>query len=126
MSSSSPIQATVFANTKGDIQYWNADAEQLFGYTSSEILGRSVETVIPPAYRARHWKAFDPAMASTDVNFIDTGAAALPGLHKDGTELSLEVHLFRIPDSRGNSAGALAVFSPLAEGLPPLDSLYND
>lgn len=125
MSSSSPIHAVVFADPKGDIQYWNAESEQIFGYAPSEIVGRSVETVIPPAYRQRHWKAFDAAMASTDPEYIDTGSQALPGLHQDGTELALEVHLFRIPDSRGNSAGALAVFSPVAEDLPPLDSLYD-
>lgn len=124
MTKNSPIQALIFADPQGFIRYWNADAERLFGYAESEIVGRSMETVIPPEFRKRHWAAFDPAMASTDVNKIDSGAVALPGLHKDGSEISLEVHLFRIPDSRGNSAGALAVFSPVAEDLPPLESLY--
>lgn len=125
MSESGRVQALIFADAKGFIRYWNDDAESVFGYAASEIVGRSMETVIPPEFRERHWAAFDPAMASTDVDRIDSGSVALPGLHKDGSRLDLEVHLFRIPDSRGHSAGALAVFSPVARDLPPLESLYD-
>ncbi|KXP13106.1 hypothetical protein AXK57_02425 [Tsukamurella pulmonis] len=106
------------------MQFWNDGAEQIFGHSADEIIGRSMEIIIPPAYRERHWKAFDATMASTGDR-IDTGANALPGSHKDGSMLDLEVRLLRIPDSRNNSAGAFAVFSPVSATLPPLDSLYD-
>ncbi|RDH10758.1 PAS domain S-box protein [Tsukamurella pulmonis] len=124
MNNNSPTHATIFVDPKGFVQFWNDGAEQIFGHSADEIIGRSMEIIIPPAYRERHWKAFDATMASTGDR-IDTGANALPGSHKDGSMLDLEVRLLRIPDSRNNSAGAFAVFSPVSATLPPLDSLYD-
>ncbi len=36
------------------IVLFNTGAEQVFGYTESEVRGKSIEFLIPPAFRAQH------------------------------------------------------------------------
>ncbi len=40
--------AIFFRNADGTIITWNRGAEDLFGYSSSEIIGKSVEVLFPP------------------------------------------------------------------------------
>ncbi len=38
----------------GTIVLWNPAAETLFGYTAAEVVGRSIELLVPERLRARH------------------------------------------------------------------------
>ena len=54
------------------IVQWNAQAEQTFGWTQQEALGRSLaETIIPPAFREAHLKGM--------TRFLTTGEAPVVG-----------------------------------------------
>jgi PAS domain S-box-containing protein len=62
----------------------------LFGHSTEEVLGQSVELIIPEHLRAAHWKGFDLAM--------ETGTTKLQGrptltraLHKSGRRLYVEM-----------------------------------
>src|SRR5215469_4860880 len=46
--------ATVVVDARGRIQLVNRQAEELFGYSASELLGQPVEMLIPERLRARH------------------------------------------------------------------------
>jgi len=48
--------AIISADSTGDIVFWNLAAEEIFGYAESEIIGRSLATIIPERYRAAHGK----------------------------------------------------------------------
>ena len=46
--------AAVTINDKNQIIFFNAAAENLFGYTRQEVLGKNVDVLIPTALRAGH------------------------------------------------------------------------
>ena len=52
---SSP-DAMLFANTQGRIVLVNAQFEKIFGYNQSEIIGKSLEILVPDRYKKNHMK----------------------------------------------------------------------
>ena len=46
--------AIVLVDREGRLAYVNAQAEDLFGYTRSEILGQRVEVLVPADRRSMH------------------------------------------------------------------------
>ena len=45
-------ERTITADRDGVIRHWGREAENLFGYTSEEALGRKVDLIIPPVLHA--------------------------------------------------------------------------
>jgi PAS domain S-box-containing protein len=54
--------AVICADRSGVIVRWNRASTALFGYSSDEALGQSLDLVIPEHLRARHWSGFDVAI----------------------------------------------------------------
>ena len=83
--------AFVGMDASGAIVVWNAQAEQTFGWTREQVIGRNLaDTIIPPAYREAHNNGM--------MRFLQTGAAPvvnkrleLRGLHRDGHEFPIEI-----------------------------------
>jgi PAS domain S-box-containing protein len=106
-----PHWAIVFANSQGEICFWNRGAEALFGHTAAETAGRRVDLVVPPEYRDVHWAGFNRAIGS---NWRGADAwSDIEGLHKNGHLVPLEVFLTPMLDDAGKVAGVLAIFRPL-------------
>ena len=47
--------AMVVCDAAGLITLWNPAAEYMFGHTESEVMGQSLDIIIPERLRARHW-----------------------------------------------------------------------
>jgi PAS domain S-box-containing protein len=76
----------------GAIVLANREAERLFGYGPDELLGQSVEVLVPARYRAGHSgerRAFQAAPQSRRMG----AGRDLFGMRKDGTELPIEIGL---------------------------------
>lgn len=43
--------ALIFADLDGRIQVWNPAAERIFGHTSAEAVGQSLDIIIPERFR---------------------------------------------------------------------------
>jgi PAS domain S-box-containing protein len=114
--------AAVFAEPSGVVRIWNSGAESLFGHSAAEAIGQTLDFIVPPEYRERHWAGFRAAMAASDGN-IDHGSFNIPALHRDGTVMRVEVRLLVVHDSRNRATGAMAVFSADDETAPPLPRL---
>lgn len=87
-----PTLPVVIADVNtGEIVYSSAYGASVFGYAPEELLGKSVETLIPPATRQSHtlWRQ--------DMNNLKawpTGLGRrLEGLRKDGTTFPVHVGL---------------------------------
>jgi PAS domain S-box-containing protein len=88
--SESTFDGIIFFDAKEKIRYWNNAAQEIYGYTKDEILGKKLkETIIAPS-------AFD-FFTKTKTDFLKkkTGCIAfeIPTLRKDGTELPAEISL---------------------------------
>jgi PAS domain S-box-containing protein len=117
-----PAAALVFAEPSGVVRIWNLGAESLFGHRAAEAIGQTLDLIVPPDYRARHWAGFRDAMAAADGN-IDHSSFNIPAMHRDGTVIRVEVRLLVVHDSRNRVVGAMAVFSPEDDSAPALTRL---
>jgi PAS domain S-box-containing protein len=60
--------ALVFAEPSGVVRIWNSAAESLFGHRADEVIGQTLDFIVPPEYRERHWAGYRAAMAAGDGN----------------------------------------------------------
>jgi PAS domain S-box-containing protein len=82
-------EAIIFADCEGMIRLWNRGAETIFGYTAAEVLGTSLELLIPERLRDRHRQGFRRTIA-TGVTKYNQQLLAVPAIRKDGARISLE------------------------------------
>lgn len=99
--------AVIFADRDGLVRAWNAASESLFGHTAEEILGKSLDIIIPEDLRRRHGAGFNRAIAEGHTRL---GNRPLPtrALHKDGSRLYVALSFAVITDSSGAAVGAMA------------------
>jgi PAS domain S-box-containing protein len=84
--------AMVIVDAAGTIVLTNAQAERLFGYTRTELVGSSVERLVPDAVRGVHAGHRQRFMA--DPKARPMGAALdLRARRKDGSEIPVEISL---------------------------------
>jgi PAS domain S-box-containing protein len=92
--------AMVIVDQRGKIVLVNSRTEELFGYLRHELLGYSVEILVPERFHAQHHQ--HRASYFSDPRQRSMGAdLELFGLRKDGTEFSLEISLSPIKTSEG-------------------------
>jgi PAS domain S-box-containing protein len=89
----SALDAVVAMDADGKITDWNQQAEEIFGWTRSEALGRRmVDTIIPMQYRLSHERGL--------AHFFKTGQGPvlnrrieISALRRDGTEFPIELSI---------------------------------
>lgn len=91
--------AMIIVNKTGKIVIVNAQAEQLFGYRKDEMLGNTVEMLIPKRY-SKHRKHREGYSKQPNTRGMG-GGRELFGLRKDGTEFPVEISLSPIETDEG-------------------------
>ncbi len=93
---SSP-SGTIMADAEGRILLVNAETEKLFGYGREELIGKSIDILVPPHHRAAHplqRAAFAQNPVSVSPNARHAGRGReLYGLRKNGSEFPVEIGL---------------------------------
>jgi PAS domain S-box-containing protein len=84
----------------GSVVLFNRQAEMMFGYHRSEVLGRSVDALVPEALRGRHAEHREGFSTNPTPRQVGAGVM-LSGRHKDGTEFPVEIGLSPIPTADG-------------------------
>jgi PAS domain S-box-containing protein len=82
----------VFVDREGLITFWNPAAAALFGYSAGEVIGLSLERLMPPRFRDAHRVGLMQAVATRDLSSTTDGMV-LAGLRKDGSEFPLELSM---------------------------------
>ena len=81
------------ANT-GRMVLWNPAAEAIFGYSTAEALGMSVEELVPDYLKARHRAGMAGYRDTGHARYIDSNTALnLPAVRKSGEEICVELTL---------------------------------
>ncbi len=88
---SAPI-AVVVIREDGIITLVNAKTEELFGYTRSELVGQTLELLLPKHFAANHRHHRDGYFAAPRARTMGSGMD-LAARRKDGTEFPVEVGL---------------------------------
>ncbi|WP_024329974.1 HD domain-containing phosphohydrolase [Thioalkalivibrio sp. ALR17-21] len=83
--------AVVVMDPEGQVAYWNRAAEEVFGYSSGEVLGKPLHPLIAAP---RHQGKYEAGLR----HFVETGEGAVVGdtleleaQHKDGTVFLVEL-----------------------------------
>jgi len=84
--------AIIMANQTGRIVLANSQAERLFGYERSELLGTLVEVLLPGRYRGLHVGHRSAYFGQPRTRSMGAGLE-LYGLRKDGSEFPVEISL---------------------------------
>jgi PAS domain S-box-containing protein len=92
--------AIFMIDDRGGILLVNAQGERLFGYSRDELLGRSVEILVPERFRAAHPADRAAFLAAPQARSMGAGRE-LFGLCKDGRETPIEVGLSPIHADEG-------------------------
>jgi PAS domain S-box-containing protein len=100
--------AIVYADAGGRIRYWNAAATRIFGFAESEALGARLDLIIPERLRGRHWEGYDKVMGGGESRYADGALLAVPALHKDGGQISIEFTILPLRDAAGALRGIAA------------------
>jgi PAS domain S-box-containing protein len=111
--------ALVVTDASGKIVMFNERSEFMFGYPRSEVIGGTVETLLPARAGERHahdreiYTRFEITQRSRTMGV----GLNLLGTHKDGHEFPVDITLARMIAPQGIYNLALVRFSPRV--IPP-------
>ena len=93
--------AMIMVSRQGRIELVNSQTEKLFGYSREELLGQSVEILVPERYRASHGALRISFFREPLARPMGAGRD-LFGLRKDGAEVPIEIGLNPISTGQGD------------------------
>ena len=116
------------ADYSGRILRTNAGLEQMLGWSQQELAGRSVDDLLPERFRTGHARLRTQYSAAPRIRRM--GATdELVALHKNGSEVPVDIMLSSVPDVEGDRV--LAVIRDMTEarraqrGLALLSSIVK-
>ncbi len=100
--------AIVAADPEGRITFWNPAAERIFGFPAVDVLGESLDIIIPERFRARHWAGYREVMRTGETRY-GSQVLRVPAVRKDGRRISIAftVTLLAGPDGRVSGIAAI-------------------
>ena len=102
--------AIISKDLNGIITSWNKSAERIFGYTSEEIVGRSVLLLIPPELQDDEPMILSKIRAGERIEHFQTVR-----LHKDGHRLDISLTVSPVRDEHGQVVGAAKIARDITE-----------
>lgn len=94
--------AYVSIDERGRIVDWNAQAEKIFGWKVTEVIGKSFSvTLIPPRHREAHRQEVEDFLRTGKLS-NNTRRAQIPALQRDGREIQVEISICPVPTPQGS------------------------
>ena len=89
-------------NKAGQIELANTQLSRLFGYPAHQLIGKSMDMLLPERYRQQHDLLRDQYLNDPSTRSMGPGRD-LTGLNKDGTEFPVEIGLSTLETESGTS-----------------------
>jgi PAS domain S-box-containing protein len=102
--------AIIGRTLEGVITSWNPAAERMYGYSSEEIVGKSIDRLIPEGQMAEMAAVVAKVRAGEHVERVETIR-----IRKDGTVFPVSITISPIRDEDGAIVGASAVHRDVSE-----------
>ncbi|MEO2055789.1 MAG: EAL domain-containing protein [Nitrospira sp.] len=87
---STTLDGIIITNDKGMVELFNPAAEKIFGYKSEEVLGESVNLLIPGPYRKEQSKNL-PHYLDSEERGVVGARREVSGQKKDGSKFPIEL-----------------------------------
>lgn len=84
------VDGLITINASGSILSFNGAAENIFGYTAGEVLGKNIKVLMPAPYRDEHDDYLDRYIKTGQKKIIGIGRE-VEGLRKDGTIFPMDL-----------------------------------
>jgi PAS domain S-box-containing protein len=117
--------AMIVIGRTGTIQVVNVQAENLFGYTRDELIGKNLELLIPERFRKSHGFHLAHFFHHPSSRPMGSGIE-LFGRRKDGSELPIEVSLSPLESDQGSTVSAAIRDITERKRLEAAAKLVND
>jgi PAS domain S-box-containing protein len=88
----SAIDAIISADAEGKTLSWNKAATSMFGHTEAEVLGKSIEIIIPERFRTAHAEGIKRVSSGGATHAIGK-TVELAAICKSGDEIPVELSL---------------------------------
>jgi len=115
--------AIVASDDNGVVRFWNRGAERIFGYTSGDAVGQSLDIIIPEPLRNRHWAGYRRVMATGESRYGHGDVLAVPAIRKDGVRISIEFTIVPLHDAGGKMVGMGAIMRDVTKRFEELRAL---
>jgi PAS domain S-box-containing protein len=93
----STLDAVVAVDEAGVIVGWNAVAEKTFGWTSGEVIGRSMaDIIVPPQHRSGHERGMALYQETGEARVINR-RIEITAIDKNGREFPIELSIVETP-----------------------------
>ena len=102
----STSEAVICVNAQGRIDFWNAAATTVFGWSEAEALGGSLDMIIPATHRAAHHEGFSRMIAGGAPRLLGR-TVEVPAVNKAGQELPIEITLSTWGSGEQRGVGAI-------------------
>ena len=106
----------VTINETGTVLAFNPAAEKIFGHTANAIIGKSLNVLIPTKNVAAHNQHIAALTHhKTTLPLRMGGLRNIYGLHRDGSEIPLEVVTSATPNSADGQSSVIAIVRDISE-----------
>jgi PAS domain S-box-containing protein len=112
----------IVANVEGKILLWNDSAQVIFGYSYQEVLGQSLDVIIPVELRDAHWRGFNRAISEGRTRSFGQPMIT-KSFHKTGKKIYVDLSFTVLKSAVGEVAGALAIVRDATERYTAQKSL---
>lgn len=113
----------LIADANGIIRYWNAACERIFGFTSAEASGQSLDLIIPENLRGRHWQGWRETMRSGSTRYGAGELLSVPAVRKDCARISVEFSILPFRDAAGTITAMGATMRDITKRFEELKAL---
>lgn len=96
--------AIIGMTPNGDVTDWNPAAERLYGYTAEEIIGRSIEILLPPNHSEEVPQLLERIRRGERIDHYETAR-----VRKDGRPIHVSLTVSPIRDEAGRVLGVSKV-----------------
>lgn len=115
--------AIIATDRAGMVTFWNPGAARIFGFAAGEAIGQSLDLIIPPNLRARHWDGFHRVMTTGESHYGHGDLLSVPAQSKDGQRISVEFTIAMLRDGDGRPAGTVAILRDVSKRFEEVRAL---